>query len=1060
MRSPVIRSTLFFVALFTAGRPALAQPRMWDSPTGGEIVDQEQLIGGAGAEMRYGKFVGQVFTPQTDHLERLDLAFYNGNDYRPITVRVREWACSCADPPQGAILFEDTITLAERGTMLRSIFPRVPVNAGQQYLIELRSEVSPGEVPSWRALYASGGGANPPDLYTGGALCLGGTLRVAPFASDTSDLFFRTYDEATQPAWPGGFDASDPSLPWTAPATPMGPLVTPGDYRALVEIEASGHDAACVNPANPAQVSQYCETYAAYEAFVYQAALQSGSPNAEIHADRAIKMLENARAWYFAAKALAQQQNTQLPVINVETTGVAYHYLLGSPTLTAQNHVHIQEMMADMAPRLWQSRSSGLNNVSLQRALELKLVSTLCTNTSVLPAQDAADYAAFADSIWNDLQAWWETDEDTTAYNMNSLRSILMLVLLHGDTAWSQPGLRALIDRVAAQHTPLGPGPAAGSSDGWSSHWAVTTWAFEKAAARYNDPSYRWLAYRSFDYARQHVKGQPMHATQADGLHTLSFAYFEANPALPIAPPPPQFLARGARQDTDASTAALVTPATPIGQTFTAEADRLAWLSVEVDNPHTAPVSGRISLWPWLGSEAATLASAPLFQEDFQVPAQAAGEDLVFRPHVPLDPQGTFFIQLTTTDPHGYLLAISAGDTYAGGALWAGQPEGHDVFFTTASLAGDGSTMTTRLRPTPLPQDLFAATDPEKRYFDLTSEVIPDKLILRSGPDPDAFTVVVNLVHTPTGHGQPEPGAILTVVDDGSLLFQDQGYEAYALQDHSVTIAKRHRGGAFLGLTNQMSVDRLEDYRKATVASLSWSDVHGWSLEQGRAFFFVKDRFLVVRDRASVGAPMQLSFGSVWHANDIAPTFAASDSWYDVYYREPLAFNRIPFTNPPRSMLLYMVPRPGFETWEVALPYSNVRPATPRYVMYQKHASPDGFTGVLRADTVLLPHGPSLSPADAAADITVLHRDDATGALALRIEVGDEIWTVVDNPVGAPMNVGGALLTDAVYLVARTRPGAAPYVLTEQASQVQIDNGAGLTIQRSWPIKTSVEEGG
>ncbi|WP_437300386.1 hypothetical protein [Sorangium sp. So ce426] len=66
MRALVLGSAHLRVILLAGARPALAQPHLWDSLTGGEIVDQEQPIFNNDADMVNGHVVGQVFIPQTD----------------------------------------------------------------------------------------------------------------------------------------------------------------------------------------------------------------------------------------------------------------------------------------------------------------------------------------------------------------------------------------------------------------------------------------------------------------------------------------------------------------------------------------------------------------------------------------------------------------------------------------------------------------------------------------------------------------------------------------------------------------------------------------------------------------------------------------------------------------------------------------------------------------------------------------------------------------------------------------------------------------------------------
>ena len=73
----------------------------------------------------------------------------------------------------------------------------------------------------------------------------------------------------------------------------------------------------------------------------------------------------------------------------------------------------------------------------------------------------------------------------------------------------------------------------------------------------------------------------------------------------------------------------------------------------------------------------------------------------------------------------------------------------------------------------------------------------------------------------------------------------------------------------------------------------------------------------------------------------------------------------------------------------------------------------------------------------------------------LRIRVGDEAWTLVDNPGGAWIDTE-AVRTDAAYLIARRTPARPVYLLTHEASTVVLDDGA---FEAAWPVRTAVEIG-
>jgi hypothetical protein len=1066
MRSSLLCSAFTGAALLLVA-PARAAGWPWNSPYGGaERLDQAQLLDDGGADMVNGNPVGQSFTPRFNRLARLTLSFDNRNDYRPITLRIWPWNEDRATTVQAAPIFQDIVTLREPGRSLHSVFPDLAVTPGKKYYLELVTTPQPGDPPpAWSALAAWRAPADAPDPYPDGALFYNNFLREAPASDQNADLALRTFaPPMTLPPTPA-FAASDPSLPFNAPSPP-GPPPTRADYLQVILAEADAARAHLLTSATGCN-GKYSERYALREAF-----LQRATGDAQ-YAQNAIQMLENAYQWLDCMVHPAAHPGVTpeaKPEINLEMVGLSYRMLLdGAPQLlTPTNHAHIRWMMIDSARRSWAAREYGLQNRSLRQALGAKLVATLCGKD--LPPAEASAFQAYADGTWNEFVSAVHSippgapptlplEEDSSHYNLTSLRYLLELWPFYdpGDELWQDARFKAFLDAFTVV-TPLGPEPSAGSSDGWDSHWGTLTWAFERAARIYKDPGYRWLAYRAFDYHRQHVLDlRPGEAAYED-LHALIFAWADADESITPAPP-----AQSEVQDASSSAdgaAVTVQQASPVGQTFVATSDSLARLSVKVANGGASAAPGYVALYAWNGSRKATVLAPPLHQENFSIPGSTQPTTVSFQPYLRLVPGQTYYVELGATSSQPYQAASSTTDAYPDGALQADGSTGQDLVFATAHLGPNGSQVTARLKPVARP--FSAISDQNPRWFSLTQDVVPDKMILRSGGTEDAFTAIVNLVGTPAGHAHMEVGAVLTVTDDGALLMHDQGYMSFAREDQNAAMARRHRGGQFVGIPDRVDVELFEDHRRATLARIGYGDPDGFSLRNQRSFLFVKDRFLLVRDAATVapGAPMDLSGGVVWHANDLRPEHAADGRWYDAYYREPLMVNNYRLKNPQRSLLLYQVPRQGYERAEFSWDYSAVQPRTPPYVVYQKYDQKNAAGRTFWTDTVLLPHGPELSPNAAAASIQVIYQD-ASGALVLRIQRGDETWTVVDNPGRVSLSMlGGQISTDALTLITRTKAGAPDYVLMREGSFARVNQGWKKAIDRSFPSVTSVEVGG
>jgi hypothetical protein len=232
------------------------------------------------------------------------------------------------------------------------------------------------------------------------------------------------------------------------------------------------------------------------------------------------------------------------------------------------------------------------------------------------------------------------------------------------------------------------------------------------------------------------------------------------------------------------------------------------------------------------------------------------------------------------------------------------------------------------------------------------------------------------------------------------------------------------------------------------VAWLEWNDPHGWMIRQQRRVYFVKNRFLLVRDRFLFTQDLQAAVGTVWHGEDVRPEHGAN--WYDLYWREPRGLNW-KFKNPERYALLYFVPRVGREI--AAWKESAYAPkyTSPPWVLYQKGCGEAKATQAVWFDTLLLPHGNELTPPKAAAQVSVLYDDGAN--VALQVRSGDETWIVVDNP-GAKTITARGLATDAAYLIACAKPKTPDYLVVTNATKVKV----GATNQ-NWPTPTTTEIG-
>ncbi|MHB9024480.1 MAG: hypothetical protein ACYC7E_09925, partial [Armatimonadota bacterium] len=949
----------------------------------------------------------------------------------PLVLKVWRWntdyATTVAQPP----IFQDSMTLpGMSGTDLYSVFPNnVAVTPGALYYLEFNT------LPGGGKFMGGWGGANAAtDPYPNGQLRVNGVFRV------NQDLFFKTYTTPQGTPMLPTFASSTPGA-WTAPPAP-GAIPTASEYLNTIT----------------AYEARYCGYYkttqtifnagmAVYDAFLWKATGNTARAN------DAITMFELTYSYL--------QAHPTSNMSMLEQAAYAWIWLKDYSGLTQTNRDHIAWMFVAAARSWWPNRAGGVQNQSFSAMVTFKRC--LIEFSSLLTTQEITDWSAYCDTYWDEFQTRWDIEEDSGNYSIYTTRLILELAEMYGEdtTLWQQAGFKAYLAKVYAHALPLGAAPSPGASYGWAPSWVTPVWIFEKAAAKYGNVYYRWAAYRFYDYHRQYYKNDAYwYGAEYAEFFALCKAYFDMNGALTPTEPVQGEVLR-AKQDTDGSSSVGQWDInSPMGQTFKPTATPLVRIDFQVQRGSQSADPCTVKLWKWNTSLAVTRAQTPLFQDTVDLnDALYVWKLRSIYPFLDITVGDTYYMEFSRSpQPYYYWLCTDANDStdyYTDGQLITHEAwrTNWDLWFKTYNLSGESSTATTRQGVKVNLQTMRYGTPP--RMFEFTNEIVPDKLTLKSGNNPDSFTLSVNLCAAPWGHGHQEAGAILAITHKGALIYSDGSYADDDDIDHNMSIFKRYTGGTCSSLENRTFVSRFTDYRKATIAWITHNDLAGWDVSRERRFLFVKDRFALVRDRAIPASVTKAAVGNVWHAHDVAADHGSN--WYEVYYREPWGMNNWKFKNPQQSMVLYYVPRTGQEVAEWLEPtypqtFPQANPPLAAYVMYGKRQLDFTAGQSVWVDTVLLPHGTELTPTQAAGNISVLYDDGQ--AVAIQVIVGDETWTVVDNPYRTSINITG-LVTDARYLITRIKPSTADYLLAQEATTVQVGS-----INKSWAVETNVEIGG
>jgi len=1104
---------LLLVAAMTpvhAGADPTLDRTLWPTPNAGleellvaQSTYKSSQVGVVGSSFPSG--ASQSFTWAGGKLVRMDFLLRKRFDHRPGQLQLYRLPSGDGSFGDRVLVFEDVVELVGRREMrLVSFFPQDLDLSPGVYLVHFLSVGREGYN------VGSSGPADPSNPYAGGTLYVNGS-------ATTRDLWMRIYrDDPNGTPTPPPVDTF-PSVPSAIdPDTPLGET-SREVYRARVAAYQATLRTLATTDANGIPAPPRANSYAwsAPEAFLAKSG-QTLCPTSQVPtktcAESAMEMLLNA---YEYREGLCgpvdpdpvNPESSEYPVdcngggadvnvFHVTEPLLAYHWLKDDPTqFVQQNLPLVRALILDAARRVFfQPLETGANNRTAVALAAFGGVAAMFDDDSM-----AGDFELYATCLWDYFAHYGDNEENAAQYNGIFFSNMLAWAELTGRQSdlWDDPRFRARVEAFYQRIAPTGVIPPYGDNGGVGHAWPHLVNLFEAAASRApgqtDREKYKQLADRLWDYHVGHICDDPPTSDSASVWITgLALAYLAANESVVPASPPglsEQAIASQPSETVEVSAG----NGTPVGQTFVASNAPVVRLDVRVRNGGN-PSDAELRVHRWLGSHAATVAQAPLYQARIDMAGLDVWTLKTFRPVLGVAVGETLYVEL---DRAGATFDVAAaGDGYAAGQLFEGgvADPSRDLWFSAHALAGESSVVSNRVQSRErLESEQLAPLLPSRPDCDaleLTASAelqppvgtgdpvqVADKLTLRSSPDADGFMAVFDLLTTEHGHSQPALGGLSLLVDQGSVLLHDTPYPYGdfpgngTLQsfDESVALLRRYSGGnADYGEPgSSVDVTQLRVYRNATVATLSFQDMQGWQVGQERRVFFVNDELLWVRDRYVFPGDLLLSAGPVWHVSDVAPpSIGHPGNWFDVYTQRML-HNVWHVANPRRFARLFLVPRAGYEIAALQHPsYVKENPGCavppdfcgnapaecrtgPSRIVYQRD------TGTVSAgqerwfDTLLVPHGGSLG-----SDAIEVLQEASDGSVVLRVESeSGATWTLADNPAGATLNAGeGAVVTDGDYLIARTAPGQDDYVLVENATRVHVDG-----IDETFAGRTSLE---
>ncbi len=305
----------------------------------------------------------------------------------------------------------------------------------------------------------------------------------------------------------------------------------------------------------------------------------------------------------------------------------------------------------------------------------------------------------------------------------------------------------------------------------------------------------------------------------------------------------------------------------------------------------------------------------------------------------------------------------------------------------------------------------------------MTDKEMPHKIILRSGWEPNDLFMMVEAY---TRHDPMNPTAILGLLRMGST-FACMTSEKVVSRENALQIEDPTGEATFCGqkggqLPRQLpqgwrgmeaTVEPFLDSPLATYARLNVSNYMGYRVEEAREFFFVKNRFCLVRDNAKFLESFPARLGPVWNTQRIT---ASGKHWLNCYFENGPSLPPAYFLNPRWDLLVYHSPRDD-RTLQVGERQEELVRYTAQYTTRYLWEGQPQENETVRFSWLLLPHDPGQDAQELADNVEFVRDEPDLVALRVRTEEGREEWLLL-NESGRQVRLDwagllGRLATDA-----------------------------------------------
>ncbi|MHB9023925.1 MAG: sugar-binding protein [Armatimonadota bacterium] len=311
---------------------------------------------------------------------------------------------------------------------------------------------------------------------------------------------------------------------------------------------------------------------------------------------------------------------------------------------------------------------------------------------------------------------------------------------------------------------------------------------------------------------------------------------------------------------------------------------------------------------------------------------------------------------------------------------------------------------------------------------------IPDKAVLSSGNDAQGLWGMVELLPD-GGHTGEIPGNIIALMYKDAALLAGQGYYENTPNFQNLLWIEDLDGLAADPRRMTTDIPAFVDDPAYTYLRLTTTAFQHLPVIYTRDIVFVKDGFMVIKDRVKFESTMKVRLGPCIQTRALGPQ--CGENWFNAYY-DQLYYTGLglgrgvqAIRNPAWDLLVYFSPRAD-----------RKHTVVDRYIENPYRCSPiqlrQSWSGMARAGqeitftTVLLPHPPTLTPASLlnppadskAPKFIEVVRDDEAATVVKVVTQPDpthefyyEHWVLINNS-GATVKAG-ALESNGQVAVAR-----------------------------------------